>query len=92
MNDHVITENELKNIQYLKLIFKIQEGDFYKNRYDEIDDILTRQFYKMYRNDDKIDETEALHKVSLQKLFDLSYDQLLEFKEKKVIPTIGTRS
>ena len=88
LNDHVITENELRNIQYLKLIFKIQEGDFYKYRFDEIDDILNRQFFRMYRNDDKVDETEALHKVSLQKLFDLSYDQLLKFKEKEIIAAL----
>ena len=88
LNDHVITENELKNIQYLKLIFKIDEGDFYKYRFDEIDDILSRQFLRMYRNDDKIDDTEALHKVSLQKLFDLSYDQFLEFKEEEIIAAL----
>lgn len=88
LNNHEISDNELKNLFYLKLLFRIQEGDFYKNRFDEIDEILNRQFYRMYRNDDKIDYSEALHKVSLQKLFDLSYDQLLEFKEKEVVAAI----
>lgn len=86
--DHVVTENEAKNIQYLKRLFKIEEGNFYKFRYDEVEEILSKQFLRMYRNDNKIDETEALHKVSLQKLFDLSYDQMLEFKSSEVIAAI----
>ncbi len=88
LNDHIITESELKNIQYLKLIFKIKEGDFYKYRFDEIGDILNKQFFRMYRNDDKIDEAEALHKVSLQKVLDLGYDQLLEFKENEIVAAL----
>lgn len=86
--DHTITENELKNIQYLKRLFCIEEGDFYKKRYDEIEEILNKQFIRMYRNDNQIDDMEAIHKVSLQKLFDLSYDQMLEFKKAEVIAAI----
>lgn len=85
LNDGVITEKELQNAQYLKLIFGIQEGDFYKFRFDEIEDILSRQFFWMYRNDNKIDKTEALYRVSLQKLFNLGYDQFLDFNEKEII-------
>ena len=60
LNDNVITEKELRSTQYLKLLFKIQEGDFYEYCYDEIDDILGRQFIWMYRNVNKIDKVEAL--------------------------------
>jgi len=88
LKDHIITEREIQNIKYLKLVFNIQEGDFYTHRYEEIDEILSKQFYRMYRDDDRIDETEALHKVSLQKLFDLSYDQFLEFQEGEIIAAL----
>lgn len=88
LNDHVISENELNNLQHLKLTFKIHEGDFYKYRYDEIGEVLKRQFIRMYRNDEKIDAKEALHNVSLQKLFDLSYDQLQEFQKDEIFAAL----
>lgn len=88
LNDHILTENEKTNVQLLKTIFRIDEGDFYKFRYDEVEDILNRQFIRIYRDDDKIDQDEALHKVALQQLFDLSYDQFLEFKEKEIISAL----
>jgi hypothetical protein len=88
LNDHIISEKELKNVQVFKLFFKIHEGDFFTYRYEEIGDILNRQFSRMFRNDDKIDNTEAFHSVSLQKLFDLSYDQIHEFKEKEIIAAL----
>lgn len=78
LNDGVITENEAGNIKLLKRFFKIHEGDFYNFRYDEAADVLHRQLGRIYF-DNKIDDIEALHKVELQELFDLSYDQFLEF-------------
>jgi len=78
LNDGVITETEAGNVKLLKRFFKIREGDFYNLRYDEVADILHRQLSSIYL-DNKIDESEALHKVGLQELFDLSYDQFLEF-------------
>ena len=84
LNDHIISENEHRNIQLLKMLFKIKEGDFHKYRNNEIEDVLHRQFERIYRNDDRITPEEAMHKVGLQELFDLSYDQLLKFKELEV--------
>lgn len=78
LNDNVITENEIRNVKLLKRIFKIKEGDFYKYRYDEVSDVLGRQLARLY-SDKRIDDAEALFKVGLQELFDLSYDQFLEF-------------
>lgn len=83
LNDNVITGNEAGNIELLKRFFKIKEGDFYNYRYDEIEDILTRQFERIYA-DNQIDTEEALHKVGLQELFDLSYDQFLELVNKEI--------
>lgn len=83
LNDHIISEKEKSNIELLKLYFKIKEGDFYNNRYFEVEDILHRQFERLYF-DNVINKEEALHNVDLQDLFDLSYDQFDEFKEKEV--------
>ena len=83
LNDHIISENESRNIKLLKTYFQIKEGDFYDLRHAEIEDILQRQFERLYL-DDRIDRREALHNVSLQEIFDLSYDQFDEFKEFEV--------
>jgi HNH endonuclease len=83
LNDNVITENEMRNVILLKKFFKITEGDFYNHRYDEVHEILYRQFEHLYA-DNKIDDEESLYKVELQELFDLSYDQFLEFIDKEV--------
>jgi len=83
LNDNVISENEAGNINLLKRFFKIKEGDFYNCRYYEVEEILNRQFERIY-GDNKIDAEEALHKVGLQELFDLSYDEFLEFNNKEV--------
>ena len=83
LNDNVITENEGRNLKILKRIFKIKEGDFYSSRYDEVEEVLHRQFERLYL-DDKIDDEEALFKVGLQELFDLSYDQFIELANEEV--------
>ena len=78
LNDDIITEDELSNCDQLKLIFKIEEGDFYKYKFTEINKILLKQLFKLYL-DNTINKEEALQKVAMQKLFDLSYDQFNEF-------------
>ena len=83
LNDNVITENEAGNLKFLKRVFKIKEGDFYNYRYDEVKEILNRQFEPMYF-DNQIDIEEALLKVGLQELFDLSYDQFIKLANEEV--------
>jgi len=80
LNDYVISEGERKNIALLKMYFKIADGDFYKYKYNEIVEILNRQFEKIYEDGIVTDE-EEVHKFEVQDLFDLSYDQFLEIKE-----------
>lgn len=83
IQDNFISENESKNLKFLKRLFKIQEGDFYNLRYKQIEEILDKQFQFIY-SDNQINTKEALHKVGLQELFDLSYDQFLELVDKEV--------
>lgn len=83
LKDHIITQNEKANLEFLKRYFKIEEGDFYKHRYHDLADILGQQFHRLYF-DNKIDDEESLYNVDLQELFDLSYDQFDEFKTEEV--------
>ncbi|MBR7030488.1 MAG: hypothetical protein IKI06_04545 [Prevotella sp.] len=78
LEDDILTEQEMRNIQLLKLFLRVKEGDFIDyGKEPEITEILTWQLRKMY-NDDVIDKEEALMKNDLQSLFDLSYDQFLD--------------
>lgn len=83
LRDHIITQNERRNLKFLKLIFKIEEGDFYKFKYKEVKETIQNQFKRVYL-DGKVDETESIHSVYLQEIFDLSYDQIDSFKEDEV--------
>jgi hypothetical protein len=49
----------------------------------DIERILNKQFEHMYHNN-IIDTEEALQKVELQELFDLSYDQFLQLSQNAV--------
>lgn len=84
LNDHVISDKEFKNVKQLKLLFRIREGDFFNLRYEESKEIIYKQLERIYRDDNRISDEEALHQVNLQGLFDLSYDQFLEIKEREV--------
>ena len=45
----------------------------------EVIDIMKIQLRLLYIDDDKIDKQEALHKVDLQEIFALSYDEFSVF-------------
>lgn len=83
LNDHKLSQNELFNVRYLKKLFNIIEGDFYTFRYPEIEETLLKELRHIYRDDDRIDKVESIFKVELQELFDLGYDQFLEFANKE---------
>jgi hypothetical protein len=83
LQDNYITTKEADSVKFLKQFFKIKEGDFYQTRFHEVERILDKQLEHMYQDDTIIIE-EALQKVELQQLFDLSYDQFLELSNKAV--------
>ena len=83
LNDHIISENERKNIHTLKTYFKIKEGDFFEKRHSEVEYVLQRQFEIQFK-DNKIDHLESMHNIYLQEIFDLSYDQFDKFKEREI--------
>lgn len=83
LSDSLVTPKEAGNVKFLKRFFKINEGDFYSRKFYEIEAILDKQLARMYQ-DNIIDNEEALQKVELQSLFDLSYDQFLLISQKAV--------
>ena len=75
LEDDAISEEEMKAMYMLKRLLGIEEGDFYKyGKKDDVKGIIAAQLYKLY-DDGEINYDEALHKVSLQGLFNLSYGE-----------------
>jgi hypothetical protein len=85
LRDGVLTNKEKENIHFLKKLLNIEEKSFYKYKKTEIQDVLKSQLQKIYFNDLKIDDSETLYKVDLQELFNLSYDQFLEFVNEEAL-------
>jgi hypothetical protein len=65
------------------LYFGIKEGDFYKYKLLEIQEILHQQFEKLYF-DNNISEEEAEYSLNLQEMFGLNYDQFDLLKEEEI--------
>lgn len=78
LKDGIISQDENLNLKYLKQLFNIKEGYFFRYRNSEIKEVIQSQLYKLY-SDTTIDNQEALYKAELQELFDLSYDQMATF-------------
>lgn len=84
LEDAVISEEEAYDFEALKRIFRIKEGEFLQHRNYEVQEILKKEFIRIY-SDHFVDRKEELEKVNLQALFDLSYDQFEEIKKDEVI-------
>jgi hypothetical protein len=77
LDDHTLGEDEQEALQYLKRLFRVEEGDFYTLKRDGITDVLRGEI-SLILADRSVDAVEALQQVALQRAFDLSYDQYLE--------------
>lgn len=75
LEDDSLSDEEIKGMNMLKRLLFIEEGDFYKyNRRDAVKGIIAAQLYRLY-DDNFISYSEAVHKVELQGLFNLSFEQ-----------------
>ena len=73
--DDALSEDEIRGMSMLKRLLFIEEGDFYKyGKKPEVTAILAAQLLKLY-DDGEISYEEAIHKVDLQGLFNLSYEE-----------------
>jgi hypothetical protein len=78
LEDNILTIIEKENIKYLKTLFRVQPGDFYLHNKSDIEATIAYQLARIYQ-DNYITDTEALLKVDLQEMFDLSFDQMNEY-------------
>lgn len=83
LDDGIITDEIKRNVEILKLYFKIKEGDFHKKNYLEIKTIIQRQLERLY-SDNKLSPEEAMVEVDLQDMFDLSLAQFEEIKKEVI--------
>ncbi|MGS2761396.1 hypothetical protein [Sinomicrobium sp. M5D2P9] len=87
LEDNFISGEELNDFEILKRIFRIKEGDFIRLKGFQVKEILKKQFIRMY-SDDYIDKKEAIEKVNLQIMFDLSFDEFETLKEDEIISSL----
>ena len=88
--DNAISQDEYNNIKFLKLLFSINEGDFlkYKSISEKVALIIKQQMSLIYEDDNKIDFEESIHKVKLQEIFGLGYDDFLLLSKDAVLKAI----
>ncbi len=77
IKDHYLTSDECTDAIYLKMIFRINEEDMYFYKLEEIEQLLSGQISKIL-SDQRVNPSEALQQVELQRCFGLSYDQFLQ--------------
>lgn len=83
VRDHELTTDEKENLQLLNTLFQIEEGEFYSHRVSELSDVLSHQVLRIIQ-DRKLEYSEDLFQVDLQRTFGLSYDQYVELTQKAV--------
>lgn len=87
LEDNVITDAEIQDFTFLKRIFNIKEGDFKKYKNLEMNEILKKEFIRIY-SDNFVDKKEELLNLNLQSLFNLSYDEFEEVKKDEIIKAL----
>ena len=73
-------QTKKENIKFLKILFHIQPGDFHFHNKKEIEATIASQLSRIYQ-DSYITDEEALLKVDLQEIFDLSFDEMNDYSK-----------
>lgn len=77
LEDDAISQEELTNLQMLKLFFRVEEGDFQKNnKFKRVENIILRQLEKLYA-DNVLEYHEELHQSELQGVFGMGHDEYM---------------
>lgn len=90
LDDHAISDNEFQDFGLLKLLFKIQEGDFYEKRLPQVKEIINQQMAYITQ-DGKITLDETFTAANLQGMFDLSSEQFFSLWQ-EATPTVRRNS
>ncbi len=82
LEDDAISQEELTNLQMLKLFFHVEEGDFQKNdKFKRVENIIIRQLEKLYA-DNVLEYHEELHQSELQGVFGMGHDEYMAIVNK----------
>lgn len=89
LNDNLVSEDELRFVKFFKLLFGIKEGDIIKNSQLalEVAGIINNQSEVIYV-DNIVTEFEAMHKVNLQEIFGLNYDEFLKLSNMSALKSM----
>ena len=83
LSDHLLSDAELGLIRYLKRLFRIEEGEFIERKREDVAALLRVEVQRILE-DRRVDPDEGLHKVDLQSLFDLGYDEFTELVQPEI--------
>ena len=82
LEDDTISQEELTNLQMLKIFFHVEEGDFQKNyKFKRVENIIIRQLEKLYA-DNLLEYYEELHQSELQGVFGMGHDEYMSIVKK----------
>jgi len=76
VQDHALSEREVRELRHVARALRIEEGDLLEHRQDEVAALLCQELERLLE-DRAIDPSEAVHKVKLQEVLGLSYDEFL---------------
>ena len=90
LKDNLISDEELKSIKFLKLLFDIEGGEFKNDKElsKEVSSIIKLQLDMMYQDDNYIDKDESIHKVNLQDAFGLNYDEFAQLSNQAALDAL----
>jgi hypothetical protein len=74
--DHALSDEEVKSLRQVARLLRIREGDLLHHRKADIAELLVQEMERLLE-DQTIDSSEALHKVKLQELLGLGYDEFV---------------
>lgn len=76
VSDHALSPNEIRDLRHLQRVLRIEEGDLVAHHEHELALLLCQELSRLLE-DSAVDPEEAVHKVALQELAGLGYDQFL---------------
>lgn len=76
LEDHALSPAEIEELSFMVSVFRIDEGDFFKARRGELQELLGTQVKRILA-DRYVTEQEEILQRDLQRSFGLSYDQFV---------------
>jgi hypothetical protein len=76
VEDHALSDTEMQELRHVSRLLRVEEGEVLAQHPDEVSQFLGQELERLLE-DARIDAHEAIHKVKLQELLGLSYDEFL---------------